>query len=268
MMHHNPPLLDIRDVDVTFHQGKQEIPAVRGVSLELEKGVSFGIVGESGSGKSTLARAVMQLAPLAAGQIRYEGVDLAGLSKRELRNYRRQMQMVFQDPGGSLNEFMTVGHIVTEPLLVHGIAKGEELKEHAARLLEQVGLKEGDARRYPLEFSGGQKQRIAIARAISLQPTLLVCDEPTSALDVSVQAKVLNLLSELRESLELTILFITHDLAVVHHFCDEVAVMSQGSIVERGTVEQVVHSPEHVLTQELVASNQDWNFSDSPSLIE
>jgi len=238
------------------------------VSLELKRGVSLGIVGESGSGKSTLARAVVQLTPLTAGKILFQGVDLASLSKKELRSYRRQMQMVFQDPGGSLNEFMTVGQIVTEPLHVHGIARGEELKEHAVRLLEQVGLREEDTHRYPQEFSGGQKQRIAIARAISLQPTLLICDEPTSALDVSVQAKVLNLLSDLRESLELTILFITHDLAVVHHFCDEVAVMSQGSIVERGTVEQVVHSPEHKVTRELVASNQEWNFSDSPSLIE
>ena len=267
MMDDRPTLLDIRDVEVTFHQGKTKINAVNGVNLSLRSGVSLGIVGESGSGKSTLARAVMRLVPLTAGQILFEGTDLASLSKKEMRGYRKQMQMVFQDPGGSLNEYMKVGQIVTEPLLVHGIAKGIALKKHAVSMLEQVGLTERDATRYPHEFSGGQKQRIAIARAIALQPKLLVCDEPTSALDVSVQAKILNLLSDLKESLNLTILFISHDLAVVHHFCDEVAVMANGIIVEHGTVNQVVHSPEHQLTKELVESSQELNFSDSPTFI-
>ena len=163
--------------------------------------------------------------------------------------------MVFQDPGGSLNEYMRVGKIITEPLLVHGIAKGKELTNRAAELLVQVGLQEEDATRFPHEFSGGQNQRIAIARAIALQPELLVCDEPTSALDVTVQAKILSLLSELRDRLGLTILFITHDLAVVNEFCDEVVVMSKGKIVERGSKQEVIHNPTHKITKELIASS-------------
>ena len=209
-----PPLLDIRDVEITFSNGKTALTAVDGVNLELRMGMTMGIVGESGSGKSTLARAVMQLIPTTFGSIFFEGVDLSKLSEREMRAVRKQMQMVFQDPGGSLNEYMRVGQIVTEPLLVHGVAKGAELKERAANLLEKVGLKHDDANRFPHEFSGGQKQRIAIARAIALQPKLLVCDEPTSALDVSVQARVLNLLSDFRDSLNLTILFISHDIEI------------------------------------------------------
>ncbi len=262
------PLLEIHDVEITFRKNKHIVRAVQGVSLVVQKGTTLGIVGESGSGKSTLARAVMQLIPITSGNIEFGGVDLASLSKKQLRVYRKQMQMVFQDPGGSLNEYMRVGQIVSEPLLVHGMASGAGLKQKAASLLEQVGLNANDASRFPHEFSGGQKQRIAIARAIALQPKLLVCDEPTSALDVSVQAKVLNLLSDLRDSLELTILFISHDLAVVHHFCDEVAVMSNGRIIEHGQVDQVVHSPTQKITQELVASSQELNLSDSPSIIE
>jgi len=252
-MKNNPPLLDIRDVEVLFQKGKQEIYALRGVSFELQKGTTLGIVGESGSGKSTLSRAIMQLTPLTRGQILFDGIDLSSIRRKELRILRREMQMVFQDPGGSLNEYMQVGQIVSAPLLVHGVAKRKELKKHAEILLEQVGLQKKDVSRFPHEFSGGQKQRIAIARAIALKPKFLVCDEPTSALDVSIQAKILNLLSDLREALHLTIIFISHDIAVVHHFCDEVVVMSEGKIVERGLVDQVVHSPTHEVTKQLVA---------------
>jgi ABC-type glutathione transport system ATPase component len=266
-MKNNPPLLNIHEVEVLFQKGKEEIHAVQGVTLAVDRGRTLGIVGESGSGKSTLARAVMQLVPLRSGSITFDGIDLGKTSKSELRKLRGRMQMVFQDPGGSLNEHMRVGRIITEPLLVHGLAKGNELKKQAKELLVKVGLNEEDAVRFPHEFSGGQKQRIAIARAIALKPALLVCDEPTSALDVSVQATILNLLSDLRDSLDLTIMFISHDLAVIHHFCDEVAVMSNGKIVEHGLVDQVVHSPKHEITQKLVASAQDWNFSDSPSFI-
>jgi len=254
-MKNNPPLLDIRDVEVTFQQGKQTIHAVKDVSLEIAEGMTMGIVGESGSGKSTLARAVMQLIPITSGSVVFDGVDLSTVSSMKLRSMRREMQMVFQDPGGSLNEYMRVENIVSEPLLVHGVAKGKQLQDHAISLLEQVGLTDSDAQKYPHEFSGGQKQRIAIARAIALKPKFLVCDEPTSALDVSIQAKILNLLSDLRESMKLTILFISHDLAVVHHFCDEVAVMSNGKIVEQGSVEQVVHSPTHEITRKLISSS-------------
>ena len=266
-MENKPPLLNIRDLEILFQKGKEKIHAVQGVTLAIERGRTLGIVGESGSGKSTLARAVMQLVPIRSGSITFDGLDLGRISKSKLRKLRSQMQMVFQDPGGSLNEYMRVGRIITEPLLIHGLGTRNERKTQSKELLVKVGLKEEDASRFPHEFSGGQKQRIAIARAIALKPTFLVCDEPTSALDVSVQATILNLLSDLRDSLELTILFISHDLAVIHHFCDEVAVMSNGKIVEHGLVDQVVHSPKHEVTKKLVSSTQDWNFSDSPSFI-
>ncbi len=261
------PLLEIHDVEITFRKNKHIVRAVQGVSLVVQKGTTLGIVGESGSGKSTLARAVMQLIPITSGNIEFGGVDLASLSKKQLRVYRKQMQMVFQDPGGSLNEYMKVGQIVSEPLLVHGIARGSKLLDLAADLLEQVGLNRADIYRYPHEFSGGQKQRVAIARAIALHPKLLVCDEPTSALDVSVQAKVLDLLCNLRDEFALTIMFISHNLAVVHQFCDEIVVMSQGKIVEHGTAKDIIYSPKHEVTKELVASSQDWNLSNSPSIM-
>ena len=249
------PLLDIRDLHVTFQKGRQIVNAVAGVNLQVAKGATLGIVGESGSGKSTIARAIMQLAPITSGSILLEGTNLASLPANEMRTLRKEMQMVFQNPGGSLNEYMKVGDIITEPLLVHKVCKKSELGVRAKKLLAQVGLEKEDAFRFPKEFSGGQKQRIAIARAISITPKLLVCDEPTSALDVSVQAKVLNLLSDLRDTLDLTIVFIAHDIAVVHHFCDEVAVMSNGIIIESGNADEVIHQPKHAITQELVASS-------------
>jgi ABC-type oligopeptide transport system ATPase subunit len=255
MMDNIHPLLEIKNLKVTFPNKKENVLAVDGVNCSLVRGKTLGIVGESGSGKSTLARAVMQLVPSSGGEILFDGIDLSPLNRKELREIRKRMQMVFQDPGGSLNEYMRVGKIITEPLLVHGIARGKELKSRAEDLLIQVGLKKEDANRFPHEFSGGQKQRIAIARAISLEPELLVCDEPTSALDVTVQAKILNLLSELRERLGLTIVFITHDLAVVNEFCDEVLVMSKGKIVERGCKQEVIHNPTHKITKELIASS-------------
>ena len=249
------PLLEIRDLHVTFQKGRQIVNAVAGVNLQVAKGATLGIVGESGSGKSTIARAIMQLAPITSGSILLEGTNLASLPANEMRTLRKEMQMVFQNPGGSLNEYMKVGDIITEPLLVHKVCKKSELGVRAKKLLAQVGLEKEDAFRFPKEFSGGQKQRIAIARAISITPKLLVCDEPTSALDVSVQAKVLNLLSDLRDTLDLTIVFIAHDIAVVHHFCDEVAVMSNGIIIESGNADEVIHQPKHAITQELVASS-------------
>jgi peptide/nickel transport system ATP-binding protein len=255
MMDNIHPLLEINNLKVTFPNKKEKILAVDGVNCSINKGATLGVVGESGSGKSTLARAVMQLVPSSGGEILFDGIDLSLLSKKELREIRKRMQMVFQDPGGSLNEYMRAWKIITEPLLVHGIAKGKELKDRAEDLLAQVGLKKEDASKFPHEFSGGQKQRLAIARAISLEPELLVCDEPTSALDVTVQAKILALLSELRDRLGLTIMFITHDLAVVNEFCDEVVVMSSGKIVERGSKQEVIHNPTHEITKELIASS-------------
>ena len=267
-MDNKPPLLEIRDLKITFFARKAPIIAVNGVSLSIEKGKTLGVVGHSGSGKSTLARAVMQLVQPTSGKIMLGTKDLSTLSPKEIQSMRKRMQMVFQDPGGSLNPFARVASIIGEPLLVHGMAKGEALDIRAQTLLKQVGLQAADGSRYPHEFSGGQKQRIAIARAIALQPELLVCDEPTSSLDVSVQATILNLLADLREELDLTILFISHDLSVIHHFCDDVVVMSKGKIVEQGTVDEVIRNPSHKATRELVAACQTPGFrnkSDSPS---
>jgi len=255
MMDNNRPLLEIRDLKVAFSQGKHVITAVDSVTFSVNRGTTLGIVGESGSGKSTIARAVMQLVCPTGGEILFDGQNLTTMTKKETREIRKRTQMIFQDPGGSLNEYMKVGNIITEPLLVHGIAKGKELANRAVELLQQVGLEPEHATRFPHEFSGGQKQRIAIARAIALRPELLVCDESTSALDVTVQAKILQLLSKLREELGLTILFITHDLAVVNEFCDTVIVMASGKIIESGEVNTVIQRPTHAITKELIASS-------------
>ena len=255
MMDTNQPLLEINNLKVTYELGKEEFSAVDDISFSIKKGETLGVVGESGSGKSTIARAVVQLIRPASGSILFDGIPLASLHRKDLRGLRARMQMVFQDPGSSLNEYMRVGKIITEPLLVHGLAKGKDLVARAEELLLQVGLQKEDASRFPYEFSGGQKQRIAIARAIALKPDFLVCDEPTSALDVSVQAKILALLSNLREELGLTILFITHDLAVVNAFCDTVIVVSNGKVIERGSVQDVIHNPKHEITKELIASS-------------
>ena len=268
-MDNNPPLLEIRDLKVIFSTGKRAVVALNNVTVNVEKGKTLGVVGQSGSGKSTLARAVMQLVRPTSGQISFDGVNLLTLSSKNLRLKRRGMQMVFQDPGGSLNPYARVLSIIAEPLLVHGIAKGKELVTRAESLLEQVGLSAKDGSKFPHEFSGGQKQRIAIARAIALKPQLLICDEPTSALDVSVQATILNLLADLRDELNLTFLFISHDLAVIHHFCDSVVVMCDGVIVETGTVENVINHPKQRVTKELIAASQPLleNNSNSPSCI-
>jgi len=254
-MDNNRPLLEIRDLKVTFPHGKNAITAVDSISFSVDRGTTLGIVGESGSGKSTVARAVMQLIAPNSGEILFDGQNLTKMSKSEIRDIRKRTQMVFQDPGGSLNEYMQVGKIIAEPLLVHGIAKGKELQKRAEELLNQVGLEPKDAKRYPHEFSGGQKQRIAIARSIAIHPELLVCDEPTSALDVTVQAKILKLLSNLRDELGLTILFISHDLAVINEFCSKVLVMANGKIVESGAVNDVIQNPTHEITKELIASS-------------
>ncbi len=266
-MDNSQPLLKIQEAKVVFQKGEDTVSAVDGISLNLHSGITLGLVGESGSGKSTLARAVMQLVPLSGGSIFFGGRRIDNLSSRNRRLIAPDMQMIFQDPGGSLNEYMRVGDIVMEPLRVHKSMSKSELLEKAEDLLIQVGLRSEDISKYPREFSGGQKQRIAIARSIALTPSLLVCDEPTSALDMSVQATIINLLTDLREEHKLTVLFISHDIALVHHFCDEVAVMSEGKIVEYGDAHEVIHAPKHFITQELIQSSQDWNLSDSPSCI-
>ena len=234
--------------------GQHEVVAGAGVDLDIPTGVTTALVGESGCGKSTLGRLLLRLEPPSAGRIEYEGRDLAALDARELRDFRRQAQIVFQDPFGSLNPRLTVGSMLREALSVHGLARGEELHGRVAHLLDRVGLDAAAASRYPHEFSGGQRQRIGIARALSLEPRFVVLDEPVSALDVSVQAQILNLLRDLQAELELTYLFISHDLAVVRNLADRIAVMHAGRVVERGPSERVLADPSHEYTRRLLAA--------------
>ena len=225
------------------------VEALRGVSFTMRAGTSLGIVGESGSGKSTLARLVMALEAPTSGSVRVLGQDLNALQPGALMKARRDFQMVFQDPYGSLDPRQRVQTIVAEPLL--GVA-ATEAKDRVAQTLDAVGLRASDAAKYPHEFSGGQRQRIAIARALITRPKLIVADEPVSALDVSVQAQVLNLLADLQQQFGVTYLFISHDLAVIDHVCDEVAVMHAGQIVEHGPTEQVLQRPAHEYTRTLL----------------
>ena len=231
---------------------REQVHALRGVSLSLQAGKSLGVVGESGSGKSTLARLVMALDRPTSGSVQLLGRDLHQLSPDELRAARRDFQMVFQDPYGSLDPRQSVERIVTEPMAALERASKAEMKERAAEVLAQVGLRSTDVDKFPHEFSGGQRQRIAIARALMTKPRLIVADEPVSALDVSVQAQVLNLMQDLQQQSGLSYLLISHDLAVVSHLCDEVVVMHQGQIVERGTPAELFTHAQHPYTQTLV----------------
>jgi peptide/nickel transport system ATP-binding protein len=231
-----------------------EVQALEGVSFALRAGRSLGIVGESGSGKSTLARLVMALERPSAGRVLLEGTDLHALDAAALRAARRKLQMVFQDPYGSLDPRRTVLQTVAEPLAVLlGVPRAEQ-RERAAAALDAVGLRASDLAKYPHEFSGGQRQRIAIARALITRPRLIVADEPVSALDVSVQAQVLNLMQDLQDRLGVTYLFISHDLAVVDLVCDEVIVLQNGRVVERGNPDRLFRAPEHAYTRRLLAA--------------
>jgi len=229
-----------------------KVHALNGVSFTIEAGRSLGIVGESGSGKSTLARLVMALDTPTAGRVRLLGRDLHALPREELRQARRDIQMVFQDPYGSLDPRQTIERIVTEPLAAQGDTTREERHQRAADTIASVGLRDNDLRKYPHEFSGGQRQRIAIARALITRPRLIVADEPVSALDVSVQAQVLNLMQDLQTEFGITYMLISHDLAVVHHLCDDVAVLWQGRIVEQGPPERLFRAAEHPYTRALL----------------
>jgi ABC-type oligopeptide transport system ATPase subunit len=229
------------------------VHAVNGVSFSIESGRSFGLVGESGSGKSTIARLVMALDKPTSGSVNLLGRDLHALPTEELRQARRDIQMVFQDPYGSLDPRLTIERIVTEPLAAQGVGR-EEQRQRAAETIASVGLRANDLRKYPHEFSGGQRQRIAIARALITRPRLIVADEPVSALDVSVQAQVLNLMQDLQAEFGITYMLISHDLAVVHHLCDDVAVLWQGRIVEQGPPERLFDSPQHPYTKALLES--------------
>ena len=223
-------------------------------SASRAKGETLGLVGESGSGKSTLCRTVLQLLEPTSGSVRFEGEEITGLSRRRMRPFRRQMQMIFQDPYASLNPRKRVGQIVGDPLKLQGVASGAELRTQVQELLERVGLSSEHYNRFPHEFSGGQRQRIGIARAIALKPKLIVADEPVSALDVSIQAQIVNLLDDLQDELDLTYLFVAHDIGVVRHISDRIAVMHEGKIVEEGRADQVCEHPSHSYTRTLLAA--------------
>ncbi len=258
----NGHLLDVRDLRMFFPINKGivlqhkvgDVKAVNGVTFQIKPGETLGLVGESGCGKSTLGRAILQLFRPTGGHVFFEGEDLASISGRRLRRMRRRMQMIFQDPYSSLNPRMTVASIVGEPIEIHRLARGRDKQRRVSELLQLVGLNPYYANRYPHEFSSGQRQRIGIARALAVEPSFIVCDEPVSALDVSIQAQVLNLLQELQERLGLTYLFIAHDLSVVRHISDRVAVMYLGKIVEMADRDDLYSRAMHPYTRALLSA--------------
>ena len=231
-----------------------QVRAVDGVSFAIGRGETLGLVGESGSGKSTACRAVLQLVRPTSGSVRFEGREIAGLGRRRMRPLRREMQMIFQDPYASLNPRKRVGQIVGDPLKRQGVASGSDLRRRVQELLERVGLSSEHYNRFPHEFSGGQRQRIGIARALSLKPKLVICDEPVSALDVSIQAQIINLLDDLQDEFGLAYLFVAHDIGVVRHISDRIAVMHDGRIVEQGSADQVCEQPRDEYTKKLLAA--------------
>ena len=237
-----------------FRREVGAVKAVDGISFDIFKGETLGLVGESGCGKSTAGRVILQLYPATGGNVIYQGRDLTSLSKEELRKQRPHMQMIFQDPQDSLNPRMTVGSIISEPLVEHGKFKGRERRERVEQLLESVGMNREYTNRYPHEFSGGQRQRIGIARALALSPEFIICDEPIAALDVSIQAQVVNLLEDIQEEYGLTYLFISHDLGMIRHIADRVAVMYLGRIVELADSETLYSTPLHPYTQALLSA--------------
>lgn len=230
------------------------VKAVDDVSFEIGEGETLGLVGESGCGKTTVGRTILRLIPATSGQVFYKGRDVLQLSGLEMKKLRQEMQIIFQDPAGSLNPRMRVSRIVGEPLQVHGLAQGADLRKRVEQLLETCGLPRSAADRYPHEFSGGQRQRIGIARALALEPKLIICDEPTSALDVSIQSQILNLLNDLQQEFKLSYLFISHDMAVIQHVCKRIAVMYRGAIVEMADGQEIYRNPSHDYTRALLSA--------------
>jgi oligopeptide/dipeptide ABC transporter ATP-binding protein len=255
-------LLRLEGVVKHFPVGRGVLPgrdadavrAVDGVSLEVHRGETLGLVGETGCGKSTLARCATRLHTLTAGRVVFDGHDITSLSRRQLRPYRRQLQMIFQDPYGSLNPHRRVGSIIGDPLAVHGLAAGAARRRRVQELMELVGLNPEHYNRYPAEFSGGQRQRVGVARALALRPKLIVCDEPVSALDVSIRAQILNLLTDLQRELDLTYLFISHDLSVVQQVSDRVAVMYLGKLAEVAPAAELYRRPRHPYVAALLSA--------------
>jgi oligopeptide transport system ATP-binding protein len=262
----NAPLVQVLDLCTyfpirggVFSRTLGYVKAVDGVSFDVEAGKTLGLVGESGCGKTTVGRTILRLIHATSGDVRFRGDDFFAHRGEELRKLRRHMQIVFQDPVSSLNPRMTVGNIIGEPLEVHGIARGAEKRDRVASLLQRVGLDPTYSSRYPHEFSGGQRQRIGIARAIALSPDFIVCDEPVSALDVSIQSQILNLLDDLQRELNIAYLFIAHNLAVVQHFSDHVAVMYLGRIVEKASSRELYSNPRHPYTTSLLSAVPEPN---------
>ncbi|AWM88510.1 ABC transporter ATP-binding protein [Microvirga sp. 17 mud 1-3] len=247
-------LLRVENLSKHFPTKAGSVKAVDGVTFDVKRGTIVGLVGESGSGKTTAGRCTLRLIEPSAGRLIFDGKDLVTLSDREMRSYRRRMQIVFQDPYSSLNPRMRVEEIIGEAIDTHRLAKGAARRERIAELLSRVGLDPEHGRRYPHEFSGGQRQRIGIARALAVEPEFIVADEPVSALDVSVQAQVLNLIQDLQQSFGLTMLFIAHDLSVVEYLCDEVVVMYLGRVMERGPSRSLYAMPRHPYTQALLSA--------------
>jgi oligopeptide/dipeptide ABC transporter ATP-binding protein len=237
-----------------FLRTKGQLKAVDDVSLSIQPGETLGLVGESGCGKSTLGKCVCRLHDVTGGSIRFKGQDITHLRSKALKPYRKDIQMIFQDPAESLNSRHSIGNILEEPLLIHGIKQASDRRKKVARILDTVGLPADSIHRFPFEFSGGQRQRIGIARAISLNPQLVVCDEPVSALDVSVQSQILNLMIDLQQEFNLSYLFIAHDLAVVKHISDRIAIMYLGKIVELGPADEIFNNPLHAYTKALISA--------------
>jgi oligopeptide/dipeptide ABC transporter ATP-binding protein len=255
------PLLEVRDLVKhfpirrgLFGREAGQVRAVDGVSFDVRRGEVLGLVGESGCGKTTTGRCILRLIEPSSGTVRFDGRDITRLSRQELRPLRRQMQVIFQDPYSSLNPRLTVGSMLGEALAIHGLARGSKARTRVAELLELVGLSPDHARRYPHEFSGGQRQRIGVARALAVEPRLIVADEPVSALDVSIQAQIVNLLQDLQRKMGLTYLFVAHDLSVVEHISDRVAVMVLGRIVELAGAETLYRAPRHPYTLSLLSA--------------